>query len=141
MSILVDTGAWYALADTSDRHHLAAASFLAGAADSEELVTTDGIVVETWALIRSHLGRPAALKFWATLRDAATPILCIEPVDLEAAWHAVHSWPDQDFSFTDATSFAIMERLGITRCFSFDQHFLTYRFGPRRDRHFTRLPG
>ena len=32
----------------------------------------------------------------------------------------------KDFSYVDATSFAVMERLGITDAFSFDEHFEQY---------------
>lgn len=140
-TLLVDTGAWYALADTSDRNHTRAVQCLDALEDDDDLMTTDAIVVETWALLTSHLGRPAALRFWETLRENATPILCLQPSDLEAAWHIVSNWSDQDFSFTDATTFAIMERCGVTKCFAFDKHFSVYRYGPRKDRAFTRLPG
>ena len=43
---------------------------------------------------------------------------------------------DQEFSLVDRTSFAVMERLGITRVASFDNQFSVYRFGPRRSRAF-----
>lgn len=109
MSVLVDTGAWYAIADASDRHH------------------------------REASGQ-AGLAFWGTLREARIPILTVEPVDLEAAWHIAEAFPDQAFSVVDCTTFALMERLGITDAFAFDAHFLVYRFGPGRQRAFRRLP-
>ena len=30
---------------------------------------------------------------------------------------------DKEWSFTDCTSFVVMERLGVTRAFAFDDHF------------------
>ena len=140
MSVLVDTGAWYALADTSDRHHEAARRFYTEQAGRTPFVTTDLIVAETWALLSAHLGRAAALSFWATVREARIPILALEPADLEAAWHIAQAFPDQAFSFTDCTTFALMERQGLTEAFAFDTHFLVYRFGPGRQRAFRRLP-
>jgi predicted nucleic acid-binding protein len=103
-------------------------------------LTTDLIVAETWALLHSHQGRQAAITFWQTLRDTRTPIMTIEPPDLEAAWRILHAFPDQAFSFVDCTTFALMERLGITEAFAFDVHFLLYRFGPGRQRAFRRFP-
>jgi predicted nucleic acid-binding protein len=138
--VFVDTGAWYAIADASDRHHAEARRFYLEHAPSGRLLTTDLVVSETWTLVSAHLGRSAALKFWDTLRATRTPIVTIETVDLEAAWRIVHSFSDQDFSFTDCTSFAIMERLGIDEAFAFDGHFLVYRFGPRRQRAIRRVP-
>jgi predicted nucleic acid-binding protein len=37
-------------------------------------------------------------------------------------------YTDKDFSYTDATSFAVMERLGIGTVFTFDHHFGQYGF-------------
>ena len=139
-SMIVDTGAWYAVTDASDRHHGAARRFYLDQAPLGTLVTTDLIVAETWALLTAHLGRPAALTFWATLRDTRTPIVTIDAVDLEAAWHIVQTFPDQTFSFTDCTTFAVMQRLGIDEAFAFDSHFLVYRYGAPRQRALRRYP-
>jgi predicted nucleic acid-binding protein len=140
VSILVDTGAWYALADTADRYHGNARRFYTDRAGRAAFVTTDLILAETWALIHAHLGRPAALTFWQGLRDAQIPLIAAEPVDLEGAWRIVQGFPDQTFSLVDGTTFAIMERLGIREAFAFDAHFLVYRYGPGRQRAFARLP-
>ena len=35
---------------------------------------------------------------------------------------------DQDFSFTDAVSFAVMQERGIEEAFTFDSHFATLGF-------------
>ncbi|MGH9387019.1 MAG: type II toxin-antitoxin system VapC family toxin [Vicinamibacterales bacterium] len=138
--MLVDTGAWYAIADASDRYHAQAREFYLAEAPRGRLVTTDLIVAESWALVSAHLGRAAALTFWETLRLTRTPTLTIDRVDLESAWHIVHAFADQSFSFVDCTSFAIMERLGFDEAFAFDAHFLVYRFGPGRRHAFRRLP-
>lgn len=141
MSIFVDTGAWYALVDTSDRHHHEAAAFYRSQMRAGRFVTSDLVMAETWNLIAARLGRPAGIRFWSALRDARIPILPAETVDIEAAWHITHQFTDQHFSFTDCTSFAVMERLGISEAFAFDAHFLVYRYGADRRRAFSRLPG
>jgi predicted nucleic acid-binding protein len=138
--MLVDTGAWYAIADASDRHHEEARRFYLAQAPEGRFVTTDVIIAETWALISAHLSRAAALTFWETLRETRTSILTIDPIDLESAWHIVHAFPDQTFSFVDCTTFALMARAGIDEAFAFDAHFLVYRFGPGRQRAFRRFP-
>lgn len=132
MSIFVDTGAWYAVADRSDRHHQEAVAWYRAHLAAGELWTSDLVVAETWTLLAFHLGRPAALTFWESLRQGHVPIVTIESVDLEAAWHIVQAFSDQTFSFTDCTSFALMERLGVEDAFAFDGHFLVYRYGANR---------
>ncbi len=138
--MLVDTGAWYAIADASDRHHQEAREFYTEHAGRTAFVTTALIVAESWALVQSHLGRTAAVTFWAALREARIPVLTVEPVDLEAAWHIAQAFPDQAFSFVDCTTFALMERSGIHDAFAFDNHFLVYRFGAGRQRALRRFP-
>jgi predicted nucleic acid-binding protein len=110
MSRLGDTGAGYALADTSDRSQVEASRFSSEHAGRTPFVTTALIVAETGALLTSHLGRAAALTCWETLRVTRLPILILEPVDLEAAWHIAQAFPDQAFSVVDCTPFALMER-------------------------------
>jgi len=34
----------------------------------------------------------------------------------------------------------MMERLGLAEAFAFDVHFLVYRYGPGRQRAFSRVP-
>lgn len=136
MSIFVDTGAWYALADRADRHHDEASRFCLSCAGRVTLVTSHLIVAETWTLISSHIGRPAALTVSQTLRDIRLPIHAIQDQDVEAAWRIVEAFPDHDFGFTGCTSFALMERFRIEEALRFDRHFLVYRYGHLRRRAF-----
>jgi len=134
MSLFIDTSIWYAAVDASDLDNARAGRALSS---GEALVTTDHLLVETWRLIHHRIGRAAAERFWEGLRSG---IATIEPVilaDLESAWQIGQSWRDQDFSIMDRTSFAVMQRLGIVRAASFDNHFAVYRFGPNRRQAFV----
>jgi predicted nucleic acid-binding protein len=137
---MVDTGAWYALADTSDVNHQRAKAFYQQVAGDISLVTTDAVMTETWLLLTAKLGRTAALAFWQTLRGAGIRVVCLIENDLEAAWHIANSYADQSFSFTDCTTFSIMERLRVSDVFTFDLHFLVYRYGIRRQKSFACMP-
>ena len=133
MSLFVDTSVWYAAADSADVSNARAKEILsAGGA----LVTTDHVLLETWTLLRARIHRRAAEAFWAGLRGGVAHLESVTTADLEAAWSMGNDFPDQDFSLADRTSFAVMERMGLTRAASFDSDFAVYRFGPRRSKAF-----
>ncbi|MGA8299644.1 MAG: PIN domain-containing protein, partial [Terriglobales bacterium] len=119
---------WYAAVDRADVDHVRAKAILAG---GESLATTDHVLLETWFLIRNHLHRKAAERFWEGLRSGVAVIEPVGLADLESAWQIGLTFPDQDFSFVDRTSFAVMRRLGIERAASFDSHFAVFRYGPK----------
>lgn len=124
------------MVDRGDRVNRRAAKVLSS---GERLLTTDHVLVESWGLIRSRLGRRVAERFWSELRGGVAELEPVGPADLDVAWEIGQGFPDQDFSIVDRTSFAVMRRLGISRAASFDDHFAVFRFGPNRDRAFEVL--
>ena len=123
----------YAAADRADRGNARAIDLLSS---GDRLVASDHVLVELWTLVARRLGVAAAERQWGAIRDGA---LAIEPVvaaDLEVAFAIGQEFPDQGFSIVDRTSFAVMQRLGIHRAASFDEHFAIFRFGPGRKRAF-----
>lgn len=129
MSIFVDTSAWYAAAHRGDRRNSRAKQLLA---TDEQLVTSDHVLVETWRLIQHVISARAAEVFWDGLRSGVATIEQTTRADLEAAWAIGERFPDQNFSLVDRTSFALMERLGISRVISFDKDFAVFRYGRSR---------
>jgi predicted nucleic acid-binding protein len=136
MSIFVDTSIWYAAADRSDLSNGRAKAVLSA---GEALVTTDHVLVETWALVHHRLGRRSAERFWEGLRSGVANVEIVNAADLQSAWEIGTLWRDQDFSLVDRTSFAVMRRLGLERAASLDDDFAIFRFGPNRRHAFTIL--
>jgi predicted nucleic acid-binding protein len=134
MSLFVDTSVWYAAADLSEISNARAKAILKA---GEPLIATDHVLLETWTLLRYRISRHAAERFWEGMRGGVAIVEPVGTADLEAAWQIGTAYPDQDFSFTDRTSFAVMGRLGIERAASFDNHFAIFRFGPKRRQSFT----
>ena len=97
---------------------------------------TDHVLAETWFLLRSRFDRSVAETFWDRIRGSAVRVELVTAADLEAAWSIGTAFRDQDFSLIDRTSFAAMERLGITRAASFDDDFSIFRYGRDRERAF-----
>lgn len=136
MTVFVDTSAWYAAADAGDRSNGIAKDVLSRA---EPLVTSDHVLVETWLLLRHRLGFPAAESFFEALRGGVAKVEHVGAADLERAFAIGTAFPDQDFSITDRTSFAVMQRLGLERVVTFDSDFVVFRYGRDRKKAFTAL--
>lgn len=136
MTTFIDSSVWFASIVARDRNNARAKEVLP---EIPECVTTDHVLVETWLLLNSRHRRDAAEIFWDRIRSGAARVEIVTQADLEAAWVIGERFPDQDFSIVDRTSFAVMERLGITRAASFDDHFAVYRYGRKRDRAFEIL--
>jgi predicted nucleic acid-binding protein len=91
------------------------------------MVTSNYIADEVITLVRTHLGYEVAVKIGQKLWDESIAnLIRITPQDEKRAWEILVSYHDKSFSFTDCTSFALMERLGIPEAFAFDEHSKQY---------------
>ena len=52
----------------------------------------------------------------------------VKDIDEEKAWEIFLKFKDKEFSYTDCTSFALMQRLQIDTAYSFDSHFKIMKF-------------
>jgi predicted nucleic acid-binding protein len=129
VTTFVDTSVWYAAADRSDTSNARAKAVLRSL---EERVTTDHVLLETWLLARHRLGRATAETIVTGIARGIARIEVTGAADLERAFAIGEEWPDQDFALTDRTSFAVMERLGLSRVASFDDDFAVFRTGGNR---------
>ena len=129
----MDSSVWFAAAVARDRSNARAKAILR---QTNDHVTTDHILVETWLLLNSRYHRQAAESFWENIRRGPVRVELITAADLERAWAIGEAFADQDFSIVDRTSFAVMERLGIFQAASFDDDFAVYRYGRNRERAF-----
>lgn len=122
MTVFVDTSALYALLDEDDGNHERAVSAWVDLLDRDRPVTHAYVVVETSALVQRRLGMQAA----AQLHRALLPATRVFPVGAEIHARAVERWLTagrRALSLVDVTSFVVMESLGITRAFAYDQDF------------------
>ena len=125
--IFVDTSALYALADPRDGNHAAASAIITRVPDEpSQLFTTNFIVAEMHALILTRRGRYRALQALEELYRSSTTIVRVSAEDERQAIEILTRYQDKEVSFTDATSFVVMERLRIPLAFTFDHNFAQY---------------
>ncbi len=112
MTLFVDTSVLYGAADRSDRWNARAKEILAA---GEPLVTSDHVLVETWLLAERRLGMDIAERLWEGVKRSGCALEPATAADLEVAWAIGEAFADQGFSIADRTSFAVMQRLGLTK--------------------------
>ncbi len=121
----MDTSAWLALNDKSDQYHKKAISKSKKITQEKiELITSEYIVDETLTIIRYRVSHPAAVIFGESLFNSnIVKINDIAKEDILKAWDFFKKYKDKDFSFTDCTSFTLMQKLRLSKAFTFDKHF------------------
>jgi len=128
--ILIDASAWIAISNLRDKHHAAAVeTYQRLLREHRGLVTTNLIIAETYIIIRRAGGHEPAIRFLHSIRQSSRLTRIYSNATLETqAEEILRRYADQDFSFTDAVSFAVMRERGIDEAFAFDRHFLTAGF-------------
>ncbi len=123
--LFVDTAGWMACADQADPQHARACDARdAALKKGEVLVTTDYVVDETLTLIRKRLGLGAAEAWWEQVDGSSR--LRWESIDwarAEKARGIFFRYSDKDYSFTDCTSFVVMQELRLRQVLTTDDHF------------------
>jgi len=125
MRAFADTGAWCALYDRSDVHHARASAFLQEIKRQKaQLITSDYVLDESLTLLRFRVGHREAVEFgkWI-LQSQLVKRINVDEKIWQAAWEIFVKYDDKAFSFTDCTSFAIMQQLGLINAFAFDHNF------------------
>lgn len=124
--IIVDTSAIYALLDKGDKNHASAIQILKNIQKkNKEIFLTNFILAECHALFLSRLGADIA---GAWLKNNIWPVISVTETDEEMAKSIILGYTDKKFSYTDATTFAVMKRLQLDEAFSFDHHFVQIGF-------------
>jgi len=128
--IFVDTSAWYVAvvggSPDAQRVRRALGERVRGAVRA---VTTNLVVAETHALLLRRVNREVALAFTGQVGRAPNIVVHASPeLESDAMRNWLEAFDDQDFSFTDAVSFAVMKERGIREAITLDRHFVTAGF-------------
>ena len=128
-SVLVDTGAFLALWSSRDNNHQAAVACLG---DLEKyrlpLVVSLPTIYESHSRILYDVGERKANLFLHRIMDGSLNIWRTVLEDEQAAIAILDRFSGQNITLVDACNMALMNRLGIRMCFSFDHHFAQVGF-------------
>lgn len=128
--LFVDTSAWIPLLQERHPDHVRLqAPVVAAVRAGARLVTSNLVLAETYTFLRYRRHREVALEFLRAARKSPN-LVVTSTEDLEeraqAAW--LERFSDQDFSFADAVSFAVMQDRDIACAVTLDKHFIVAGF-------------
>lgn len=131
--LFIDTWGWLVLADAKDPAHSRAAAVRRS---HRAFVTTDYVLDETITRLFSRCPFSLAQAFCEGIFDAREAgVLSVEPITparFAKAWKFRTKYRDKpQFSFTDLTSFVVMEELRIQNVLTSDSHFTKVHLGFR----------
>ena len=123
MKVFVDTSAFYAVLDASDRDHSRAARLWTRIHENRDhCITSNYVIVETTALLQNRLGMKAVRGFHDDVLPAVETVFVDRNMHrLAAAAHLASN--RRGLSLVDCVSFEVMRSLFIRTAFALDKHF------------------
>ncbi|MBI5398988.1 PIN domain-containing protein [Candidatus Saganbacteria bacterium] len=129
MEIFIDTGIFCAIANSKDVKNEEVKYALEALAEKGNVFyTSDYVLDETYTLIRSRVNHSAATKFMEEFKSSGINVKRISEEIEELAKKIFIKYKDQEFSFTDCTSFSIIETHKIKGVLSLDKDFRHYKY-------------
>jgi predicted nucleic acid-binding protein len=130
-SVFFDASAYAAIHVRTDHHNRDATAISKAIVHARRpTITTNFIVAETHAVVLARVGSRSAFQTLGFIDQITTHIERVSAEDELDARRILEQYDDKTFSYTDATSFAVMERLGLKDVFTFDRHFEQFGFSP-----------
>jgi predicted nucleic acid-binding protein len=129
-AVFVDTGGWVALRYRRDHYHGKAQAILRRLrADELGLVTTEWVLAESVTLLKARGAIAEALALGEALQAGRLGHLAEStPERRRRAWQLFVRYRDRRVGWVDCASFAVMEELGLTQFFGFDDDFVRVGF-------------
>jgi predicted nucleic acid-binding protein len=126
--IFVDTSFWLALYMRRDANFSVARQLWSQYA-SGYLITTNHVRGETWTFLRRRETHSFAVGFLDSLAHSSRlQVLFVSGAEEQEALNWLRKRDDREFSFVDATSFAVMRAQGTQQTLAFDGDFAAAGF-------------
>lgn len=134
---ILDSGYFYALNDSSDKHHAAVSE--ASRQIKEPIILPVPVITEAAFFVLKNQGVEALAVFLERLSESTFEFETSVSDDYKRAAEIIRQYDDANIDFVDALIVAIAERLGVTKILTVDaRHFRMFR--PRHCAAFEILP-
>ena len=123
MTVFVDTSALFAVLDADDHYHAGAREMWEQlVVSSEDMVCTNYVLIESFALIQRRLGMEAV----RAIEEDVLPLIRVHWVsesDHRSGITAFLTAGRRELSLVDCISFLVMRQLDLRVAFAFDEDF------------------
>ncbi|MBI5683377.1 MAG: type II toxin-antitoxin system VapC family toxin [Deltaproteobacteria bacterium] len=124
MKVFIDTSAFCALAIPKDQNNSNAKAIHTKLQEQKAIIyTSDYILDESYTLLKMRGSHTTSVKFMDEIGKSHINILKIDEHIETAAKAIFRKFEDKRLSFTDCTSFVVINQFGIEAVFAFDEHF------------------
>jgi len=124
LKIFIDTSAFCALTIPKDIHNQQAKSqYKTLPQDKTVFYTSDYVLDEAYTLLKTRGSHATSVKFMDATTKSNLVILRVSEIIEEAAKKIFKHYDDKRLSYTDCTSFAIINKFKLSAVFAFDTHF------------------
>lgn len=129
MKVFIDTGVFLSISDKSDAFNKLVSSVYQRVVEQNAILYTSNYIIdETITLIRARVNHKAAVAFIKGFDISNIRVLRITEGDENSAREIFIKYKDKNFSYTDCTSFALIDKHSIDSILSFDEHFNQYTY-------------
>jgi len=126
--VFVDTSGFYGFLDRTDTfHEVSSQLFLRAESESWQLLTSNYVIHESWALIQARLGWEAVEDWLVAMVSRCEIVWVDESLHLRAASRARQA-RERRLSLTDCSSFEVMLARGCREVIADDAHFTQQGF-------------
>ena len=129
MIVFADSSAYIAYYNKRDKNHNKAISFIKKIRNRDFgpviIYTSDYVFDEViTAILILTKNKDLAIKIGESIKKSKiTKIIKVDEEVFQKAWETFKEYKDKLWSFTDCTSFAIMEKMNIKTAFTFNKHY------------------
>ncbi len=130
-TIFVDSSAWFALLSKNDKNHQKIKDIYQTLLENNNtLILSNQVLGETFTLLRYKIkNNNLPFKFIELInRSLLIKKIHINEKTEKNALKILENYKNQRFSYVDATSFAVMNKLNLKYALSLDKHFTTAGF-------------
>ena len=124
MKVFIDTSAFCALAVPNDQFNPMAKTIHKQILNKKlHAYSSNYVLDEVYTLLKTRSSHAISVKFMDEVQKSHTSILRVTEDIEEAAKAIFRKFVDKKLSFTDCTSFALINHFHIEAVFAFDEHF------------------